>query len=106
MDQLANSRVAVAGPQRGRRGFERSMEGERAIVVGQLRRKLSIAAVRAQCLSLHGRLETLAPGHKEAANRRGKAVELAWAMAEERRAHIESLRQHHSALRRGFGKVH
>ena len=35
-------------------GVERSMVGERAIVLGQVHRELSMAAVRAQCLSLHG----------------------------------------------------
>ena len=41
IDYLATSRVSVAGPQRGRKGTERSLEGERALVVGQLRRRLS-----------------------------------------------------------------
>ena len=40
IDYLATSRVAVAGPQRGRKGTERTIEGERALVVGQLRRRL------------------------------------------------------------------
>ena len=64
-----------------------------------------MAAVRAQCLSLHGRLETLAPGHKDCARRKDKAVEHSWAMARERQAHLEALRQHHAVMRRGFGKV-
>ena len=105
IDHLANSRVSVAGPQRGKRGQERSAEGERAVVMGQLRRRLSVAAVRAQCLSLHGRHETLAPGHKDCAKHKDKAVEHSRAMARERQAHLEALGQHHSVMRRGFGKV-
>ena len=40
----------------GEDGVERTVGRERAIVVGQIRRKLSVASVRAQCLTLHGRL--------------------------------------------------
>ena len=43
IDQLATSRVTVAGRQNGRRGLERSSEGEWAIVLGMLWRKLSVA---------------------------------------------------------------
>ena len=46
VDSLATSRVTVAMPQRGRMGVERTVAGERAIMVGQIRRKLSVAAVR------------------------------------------------------------
>ena len=43
IDQLATSRVTVAAPQWGRKGLERSREGERALIVGQIRQKLSVA---------------------------------------------------------------
>ena len=33
IDHLANSRVSMAGPQRGKCGQERSAEGERAVVI-------------------------------------------------------------------------
>ena len=66
---LATSRVKVAGPTRGRRGMLRSEEAERAIAMSSLRRRLGVATVRAQCLSLVGRLETLGPGHAAAAGR-------------------------------------
>ena len=59
---LANLRVSVALPQRRRRGPTQSVEGERALVIAQLRRKHSIASVRTQCFSLLGRLEQLGPG--------------------------------------------
>ena len=48
IDTLANSRVSVAGPQRVKRGVQRSVEAERALVVGHLRRRISVTACRAQ----------------------------------------------------------
>ena len=59
---MALSRVRVAGPSTGRRGRLRSEEGERAVVMGYLRRTLGVATVKAQCSSLLGRLEGLGPG--------------------------------------------
>ena len=96
---LATSRVRVAGPQRGRKGVIRSEEGERAIVVGQLRRKVSVASVRAQTLSLLGRLEGLGPGGEACAGRRREAVERDREWAREREAHILSLKQSHNIVR-------
>ena len=37
VDYIAKSSVAVSGPQRGRKGALREPEGERAIIVGQVR---------------------------------------------------------------------
>ena len=99
---LAIPRVSVPGPQRGRKGTERSLEGERALVVGQLRRRLSIAAVRAQCSSLHGRLEIIGPGHAEAAGRRSRALNMAYSMQRDRLAFRESIRATNFRVRRGF----
>ena len=59
---LATSRVRVAGPSRGRRGHLRSEEGERAMAILALRRRLEVLTVRCQALSLLGRLEVLGPG--------------------------------------------
>ena len=59
VDIMATNRVRVAGPQRGRRGVQRSEDGERSMVVSSIRRRLSIAAVRAQSSSLLGHLEGL-----------------------------------------------
>ena len=47
IEAIASSRVRVARPQRGRRGVIRSEEGERSIVVGQLRPMIYVVAVRA-----------------------------------------------------------
>ena len=52
---LATSRVRVAGPTKGRRGILRSEEADRAIAISALRRRLGVATVRAQSLSLLAR---------------------------------------------------
>ena len=73
---MANSRVRVAGPSRGRRGRMRGEEAERAIAVTAIRRKLGVMTVRCQASSLLGRLEALGPGGAAAAGRRWQATEL------------------------------
>ena len=102
VNHLATSRVAVAGPQRGRRGIVRSAEGERAIVVGQIRRRLSVAAVQAQTLSLHGRLRVI--GASAAEKRRDNFLNTAAILARDRASYLETLRGHFR-VKRGFGKV-
>ena len=52
VENIATSRVRVAGPQKGKRGKTRSEEGEKAMAVSFVRRTLSLAAVRAQSHSL------------------------------------------------------
>ena len=103
IDKLATSRVTVAGPQRGRQGVERSPEGERSLVVTQICRRLSVAAVRAQCSSLLGMLEVIGPGMKEAAGRRARALDVAFSMERDRAAFMQTIRAPHSRIRRGFG---
>ena len=105
IDELATSRVTVTGPQRGRKGVERSLEGERTLVVGQIRRRLSIAAVRAQCSSLLGRLKVIGSGMTEAAGRRAKALNMAFSMQEDRAAFMKTIRTDYSRIRKGFGLV-
>ena len=62
MEELATSRARIADPQtRGRRGQTLTEEGIKSLAVGYIRRKLGIAAVKAQCHSLLGRLEGLGP---------------------------------------------
>ena len=62
VENIATSRVRVAGPQKGKRGKTRSEEGEKAMAVSFVRRTLSLAAVRAQSHSLLGRLEGMGRG--------------------------------------------
>jgi hypothetical protein len=54
LDTIATSMVRVALPQAAavRRGDSRSEEGEKAVAVGYIRRRVSVAAVKGQCLSL------------------------------------------------------
>ena len=74
IQQLAISRVQVAGPQKGRRGIARSEKAEISLKVAFLRRSLSITAVKTQSFSLLSRLELLGPGMSAAAKRRSQAV--------------------------------
>ena len=67
VDALASSRTTVAEPQTSRRGDRLTEEGVRALAVGYIRRRLSVAAVKAQCFSLLGRLEGLGPAAVKAA---------------------------------------
>ena len=102
---LATSRVRVAGPTRGRRGLVRSEEAERASAISSLRRRLRVAAVRAQCHSLLGRLEALGPGTAAAANRRWQAAEEDRRWRREEAAHNLATRQGWNSYRTGFAKV-
>ena len=67
-------RVALAGVIRGKRGHMRSEEGERAMAISALRRRLGVMIVRCQASSLLGRLETLGPGGDAGAG----VLELFW----------------------------
>ena len=44
LDTMATNRVRVAGPQTDRRGIMRSEEGEKALAVSYIRRRVSLAA--------------------------------------------------------------
>ena len=83
----------------------RSEEGEKSVIVSSIRRKLSVAAVRAQCSSLLGRLEGLGTGAAAAAGRRREAMELDSRWRRERMAQIVSLRQGKNIMRRGFAML-
>ena len=102
---LANSRVRVAGPSRGRRGRLRGEEAERAIAVTAIRRRLGVMAVRCQASSLLGRLDTLGPGGAAAAGRRWQAAEVQRRWGQEQQANALANRQAHSMLRTGFAKT-
>ena len=105
VDFLATSRARVAEPQSGKRGKTLTEEGVKALAVGYIRRRLSVAAVKAQCHSLLGRVEGLGPGAVTAAGRRRRAQEQERLWARERRAHQISARQGYNIIRRGFAKL-
>ena len=101
---LATSRVRVAGPSRGKRGHMRSEEGERAVAISALRRRLGVLTVRCQALSLLGRLEVLGPGTAAAAGRRWQAAELERCWRREQQAHTLARLSGQRAYRSGFAK--
>ena len=105
LNTMATSRVRVAGPQKGKKGVMRSEEGEKAVVVGQIRKRVSVAAVRAQCQSLLVRLEVIGPGSPAAAGRRRFAEEQERRCRRERQAIVLSERQGQNFVRRGFAKL-
>ena len=96
----------MAVPQRGgRRGLVRSEDVERSSIVSSIRRRLSVAAIRAQSSSLLGRLESLGGGTTAAVGRRREAQELHRRWDREKRAFQLSCRQGFSLVRRGFAKL-
>ena len=106
VEDLASSRAKIAQPQsRGRRGQVLSEEGVKSLAVGHIRRKLGIAAVKAQCHSLLGRLEGIGPGATAAAGRRSMADDQDRLWARERWAHNLSVKQGFNVHRRGFAKI-
>ena len=78
----------------------------RAVVVGQLQRRLSLAAVHSQGLSLHGSLQALAAaGQGQLQQRRQQAQDAAFAMARDRAAFFAAQSSGQFRVRRGFGKT-
>ena len=102
---LATSRVRIAGVTRGRRGRMRSEEGERAVAISSLRRRLGVMTVRCQASSLLGRLETLGSGGAAAAGRRQQAGELERRWRRESEAHQLATIHSWRALRSGFAML-
>ena len=94
---LAGSRLRAVGLQRGREGSA----GEMAVIVGQIRRQLSVAAVSSQAECLLDRLHQVGPGVGQANRRR------AWQKAEDarmdrdRRAHFLGRVRGTNVVRRG-----
>ena len=77
------------------KGMPLSEEGVKGLAVGYLKRKISITAIKAQCLSLLGRIEGLGHGAIAAASRRNRVAGQERIWANERRAQ-------HLANRIGF----
>ena len=105
VEALATSRAKVAEPQARKKGKSLSEEGVKSLAVGFIRRRLGVAAVKAQCHSLLGRLDGLGPGAVPAADRRRRAKEQERLWARERRAFAISARQGFNLIRHGFGKL-
>ena len=105
VEVLASSRARVADPQRKRKGGYLGEEGVKTLAVGYLRRRLSVCAVQAQCLSLLGRLEVMGPGQAAASGRRQAAADQEQLWRRERAAQQLAERQGFNALRRGCAKL-
>ena len=100
---FATSRVRVAGVTRGKRGRWRTEEGERAISVTAMRRRLCVMDVKCQASSILWRLETKGPGSTAALARRqqGRKLERMW----QRYMRAQAAREGWRAVRSGFGRV-
>ena len=106
VDAMATSRAKVADPQARKKGGKvMSEEGVKSLAVGFIRRRLGVAAVKAQCHSLLGRLEGMGPGAASAANRRRWAAEQERLWSRERRAFSLANKQSYNLVRRGFAKL-
>ena len=75
-------------------------------LVGDVRRQLSLQAVRQQARLLIDRMATVGNGTGPAAQRRDWAVELEAAASRRRRAHEVSRRQGRNIVRHGFGLMY
>ena len=95
----------MAGLSRGRCGHLRKEEGERAMAISALRRRLGVLTVNCQALSLLGRLEVLGPGTAAAAGRRWHAGELERCWRREQQADNLARMSGHQAYRSGFAKM-
>ena len=106
VDAMATSRASVADPQARKKGGKvMTEEGVKSLAVGFIRRRLGVAAVKAQCHSLLGRLEGMGPGAVTAANRRRRAAEQERLWMRERRAYSLATKQSYNIVRRGFAKL-
>ena len=107
MGGVALYRQQQALPQAAaaRSGDSRSEEGEKAVAVSYIRRRVSVPAVKGQCISLLGRLEVLGPGTAAAAGRRRWAQVQEQRWRKDRQAMLLSERQGRSILRREFARL-
>ena len=106
VDTLATSRAKVAEPHSSRRGGNLTEEGVKSMWLwGYIRRKLGVAAIKAQCITLFGRLDSIGPSAVMAAGRRRRALDQERIWAKERRADAFAAKQGHNLLRRGFTKL-
>ena len=74
--------------------------------MSQLRHKISIAVVRGQCISLHGRLELIGMGlsESETSARIAGTQAMAHAMERDTLTFLHTLRTPQHGVQRGFGR--
>ena len=98
---LAESRLKYQGLQMGRPGGEQEL----GVLVGQVRRRLSMAAVKAQVDCLLAKLHQVGPGNKQLAKKRTWAIQEDQRMARERGAQWLRRVEGVKTLRKGFIKT-
>ena len=101
---MADSRARVACSARGNNSFIKDEDCHHSNIMSGIRRKISVAAVKAQAFSLLGRLQQLGPGMRSAAGRRREAAEAERQWILEERAHQISRRSGRNVFRTGFAK--
>ena len=98
---LAEHRLKFQGLQRGRPGSEEEL----GVLVGQIRRRLSQAAVHAQVSCLLAKLHQVGPGNSQLAKKRTWAIMEDQKMAKERSAQWIRRIEGVQTLRKGFIKT-
>ena len=101
VQHLAESRVASLGLQRGRPAGNEEL----GLCVGQIRRRLSMAAIKAQVNCLLSKLHQVGPGNKQLAQKRVWALREDQRMSSERKAQWISRVEGVHTLRKGFFKT-
>ena len=103
VQRLAKARLERLGTLPTTRRRQVSRAAMLAALVGDVRRQLSLQAVRQQARLLIDKVATLGNGGGAAAHRRDWAVEIETAAAKRRRAQEVSRRQGRNIVRHGFG---
>ena len=101
VQSLAESRLKYQGLQRGRPGSDQEL----GMLVGQVRRRLSLVAVKAQVDCLLAKLHQVGPGNQQLAKRRTWAILEDQRMARERGAQWLRRVEGVLTLRKGFIKT-
>ena len=103
VQRIAKARLELQETLPRRRGRLRSRAAQMSMLVADVRRQLSLAAVQGQARLLLDRLSQVGEGVTAAGRRRDWAVELEAASVKRRRAQEVSRRQGRNILRHGFG---
>ena len=98
---IAEARLKYQGLQLGRPGSEQEL----GVLVGQVRRRLSLVAVKAQIDCLLAKLHQVGPGNAQLAKKRSWAIQEDLRMARERGAQWLRRVEGVHTLRRGFIKT-
>ena len=98
---LAEQRLKYQGLQQGRAGSDQEL----GILVGQIRRRLSLVAIQAQVDCLLSKLHQVGPGNAQLAKRRTWAIHEDQRMARERGAQWMRRVEGVQTLRKGFIKT-